>query len=114
MQPIMAAEYGRSIWEPRDKEGNNGHEDLLVFGYSCKLFRDNDKALYLDKGNHLIPWMGDNSVMVDRYVRRQFGCSRFHSLPYLARLYHTETVYLGAHIFIRAYGIHVHAWVMGG
>ncbi|KAK8374710.1 hypothetical protein O3P69_016135 [Scylla paramamosain] len=63
----MAAEYGRSIWESRDKEGNNGHEDLLVFGYSCKLFRDNDKAMYLEKGSHLIPWMGDNSVMVDRY-----------------------------------------------
>lgn len=64
----MAAEYGRSIWETRDKEGNNGHDDLLVFGYSCKLFRDNDKALYLEKGSHLIPWMGDDSVMVDRWV----------------------------------------------
>ncbi|KAG7174056.1 suppressor of white apricot-like [Homarus americanus] len=63
----MAAEYGRTVWDGRDKEANNGHEELLVFGYSCKLFRDNEKALYLDKGKHLIPWMGDSKLMVDRY-----------------------------------------------
>lgn len=75
---MAAAEYGRNIWESRDKEGGNGHEDLLVFGYSCKLFRDNEKALYLDKGHHLIPWMGDNSVMVDRWVGR--GAPRLYWL----------------------------------
>lgn len=64
----MASEFGRIVWEGRPKDTNNGHEELLVFGYSCKLFRDNEKAQYVDKGEHLIPWMGDSSLMVDRSV----------------------------------------------
>ncbi|KAF5301084.1 hypothetical protein FQA39_LY10903 [Lamprigera yunnana] len=43
------------------------HEDLLVFGYACKLFRDDVKALYIDQGKHLIPWMGEESLNIDRY-----------------------------------------------
>lgn len=42
------------------------HEDLLVFGYACKLFRDDEKALYVDQGKHLIPWMGDETLKIDR------------------------------------------------
>ncbi|XP_069941663.1 splicing factor, suppressor of white-apricot homolog [Cherax quadricarinatus] len=70
----MAAELGRPVWEPRDKGANNGHDELLVFGYSCKLFRDNEKALFLDKGKHLIPWMGNSELMVDRYDVRGAVC----------------------------------------
>lgn len=42
-------------------------EELFVFGYSCKLFRDNEKALHIDQGKHLIPWMGDETLKIDRF-----------------------------------------------
>lgn len=48
--------------EPKDEE------QLLVFGYACKLFRDDARTLLESSGQLLIPWMGDNSLMVDRYV----------------------------------------------
>lgn len=42
------------------------HEELMVFGYSCKLYRDDAKAMAEDSGVYLIPWMGDHSLMIDR------------------------------------------------
>ncbi|KAM3825928.1 LOW QUALITY PROTEIN: splicing factor, suppressor of white-apricot homolog [Vipera latastei] len=47
-----------------------GRVELLVFGYACKLFRDDEKALKQEQGRHLIPWMGDASIMIDRYDGR--------------------------------------------
>lgn len=40
--------------------------ELLVFGYACKLYRDDSKAIMENSGQLLIPWMGDSSLMVDR------------------------------------------------
>ncbi|KAF0312345.1 Protein suppressor of white apricot [Amphibalanus amphitrite] len=40
-------------------------EELLVFGYACKLFRDDEKALFIDSGKHLIPWMADETLKID-------------------------------------------------
>lgn len=48
--------------EPKEKK-----EELFVFGYSCKLFKDDDKALHIDQGKHLIPWMGDETLKIDRF-----------------------------------------------
>ncbi|XP_048371034.1 splicing factor, suppressor of white-apricot homolog isoform X3 [Sphaerodactylus townsendi] len=50
--------------------GGGGRVELLVFGYACKLFRDDEKALQQEQGRHLIPWMGENAIMIDRYDGR--------------------------------------------
>lgn len=50
----------------RKRSGRDNLEELLVFGYACKLFRDDDKARFIDQGKHLIPCMGDEGIRVDR------------------------------------------------
>ena len=49
-----------------EQHGSDDCEELFVFGYACKLFRDDDKGLLESSGQMLIPWMGDGSLMVDR------------------------------------------------
>ena len=56
----------RTLAESANK--NDDLRDLYVFGYQCKLFRDNERALFIDRGKHLIPWMGNDSLMIDRSV----------------------------------------------
>ena len=41
-------------------------KELLVFGYACKLYRDEAKSIMENSGQLLIPWMGNSSLMVDR------------------------------------------------
>lgn len=68
--------------KPRRGEMKNIGE-LLMFGYSCKLFRDDEKALYIDQGKHLIPWMGDETVKIDRYDGRGalYDLKQYEPLP---------------------------------
>jgi len=61
--------------QEQEQEYNNGHneykeEELIVFGYSCKLFRDDFFAKAIDRGQSLIPWNGDENVMIDRCAKK--------------------------------------------
>lgn len=44
-------------------------DDLLVFGYACKLFEDREKPANFDTEKNLISWMGDESLRIDRSVQ---------------------------------------------
>ncbi|XP_076619773.1 suppressor of white-apricot isoform X2 [Colletes latitarsis] len=66
----------------RKKNGEEEPQELLVFGYGCKLFRDDDKAKMIDQGKHLIPWMGDSTLKIDRYDGRgALGDLRIYEPP---------------------------------
>lgn len=54
----------------KDVSDSDKYADLLVFGYACKVFRDDERALSHDNDKHLIPWMGDKNIMIDRSVEQ--------------------------------------------
>lgn len=55
---------------PKEDSASSKYAELLVFGYACKVFRDDERAMYHEQGKHLIPWMGDNKLMIDRSVEQ--------------------------------------------
>jgi len=62
-------------------------DSLFVFGYEAKIFRDDEKAKWIEKGSHLIPWMGDPSLMIDRYdVRAALSDLSKYEVPSTPRL----------------------------
>ena len=50
--------------------GSVSGEDLLVFGYASKVFRDDERALQVERGDFCVPWMGDPSIKIDRFDGR--------------------------------------------
>lgn len=50
----------------RANKAKRSYDDVMVVGYHCKLFQDDVMARYIEEGKHLIPWMGDESILVDR------------------------------------------------
>ena len=64
----MAARKRPILKKRTAQEQKEDLESLFVFGYQCKVFKDDEKADYIERGKHLIPWMGDNSLMIDRSV----------------------------------------------
>lgn len=70
-----------------NQDSRKQQEDLSVFGYACKLFRDDERAREIDQGKLLIPWMGNESLMIDRsVVRSRFLLDSFSRLLYFCRI----------------------------
>lgn len=65
--PVNVRETG--ILRKNKKHVPENFDDLLIVGYQSKIFRDDEKALFVDQGKHLIPWMGDDSLKIDRLIQ---------------------------------------------
>lgn len=63
---ILLGPYDNDGRVSSEQQESDDDQELFVFGYACKLFRDDAKGLLESSGQMLIPWMGDGSLMVDR------------------------------------------------
>lgn len=48
-----------------DRHRKKEEAELLVFGYGCKIFHDDDRVQ--EQTDQLIAWMGDAEIMCDRW-----------------------------------------------
>ena len=60
----------RKVGQKDKRASGNKEDNLLVFGYACNVYSDDEKAVYLNEERHLIPWMGDESLLIDRFDGR--------------------------------------------
>ena len=60
----LKSEYANNSDAASSLALNHPNHDLTVVGYSSNLYRDDFNALKLDK--QLIPWNGDESLLIDR------------------------------------------------
>ena len=89
----MAARKRPTVKQLTAEEQKEDLENLLVFGYQCKLFRDDEKAKHIEHEKHLIPWMGDNTLLIDRSVAYDaFG--DFLNLPEKVSIYDFDLLYM--------------------
>ena len=49
-----------------EEEEDGRQDDLSVYGYECRLFRDDAMAAQVDAGGRLVPWQGDDGLRLDR------------------------------------------------
>ncbi|CAG2116016.1 unnamed protein product [Medioppia subpectinata] len=80
--PTTTAAGGHHKTSFGDRTHNSGHksgansdpdlDQLFVFGYSCKLFRDDRRAREIDSGQHLIGWNGSTDHLIDRFDVRGY------------------------------------------
>ena len=88
---------------PQENAEKSKQEELFVFGYGCKVFRDDDQARLVDAGKYLIPWMGDEKLLIDRSVHlsTRRGYCRFQkvSCTRLSILFNLTLVPTGKHNF---------------
>ena len=62
----MASFISSGYTQDGNDRGQKDKDELLVFGYECKLFRDGEKAAWIDSKQHLVPWNGNKNLMIDR------------------------------------------------
>jgi hypothetical protein len=45
-------------------------EGMVIVGYESNLFRNDKLSESIERGEHFIPWMGNDHLMIDRYDAR--------------------------------------------